>query len=83
MSDILLSLDDKYLYFSNWLHGDVRQYDVSDPTNPKMTARVFLGGQLVNDPDLELVHCDDLKASSPSFQFKLKRFQMINEDDST
>ncbi|KAG7296202.1 hypothetical protein JYU34_021305 [Plutella xylostella] len=61
MSDILLSLDDKYLYFSNWLHGDVRQYDVSDPTNPKMTGRVFLGGQLVNDPDLELVHCDDLK----------------------
>lgn len=38
ITDILLSLDDKYLYFTNWLHGDVRQYDVSDPANPKLTG---------------------------------------------
>ncbi|KAK4876783.1 hypothetical protein RN001_009289 [Aquatica leii] len=38
MTDILISLDDKYLYFSNWLHGDVRQYDISDPKNPKLTG---------------------------------------------
>ena len=31
ITDLVLSLDDRYLYFSNWLHGDVRQYDVSDP----------------------------------------------------
>ena len=30
MTDIILSMDDKYLYFSNWLHGDVRQYDITD-----------------------------------------------------
>ena len=24
IADILISLDDKYLYFSNWLHGDIR-----------------------------------------------------------
>jgi len=44
ITDILLSLDDKYLYFANWLHGDVRQYDVSDPTKPKLTGQVFVGG---------------------------------------
>lgn len=22
------SLDDKYLYFSNWLRGDINQYDI-------------------------------------------------------
>lgn len=38
MTDILLSLDDRFLYFSNWLHGDVRQYDVSDPAHPKLTG---------------------------------------------
>ena len=24
LTDILISMDDKYLYFSNWVHGDVR-----------------------------------------------------------
>ncbi len=28
ITDILLSLDDKWLYFSNWLRGDVCQYDI-------------------------------------------------------
>ena len=23
-------MDDKYIYFSNWLHGDIRQYDITD-----------------------------------------------------
>ena len=39
-------MDDRFLYFSNWLHGDLRQYDVSDPANPKMTGQVWLGGVL-------------------------------------
>ena len=34
ITDIVLSLDDKDLFFSNWLHGDLRHYDVSDPRNP-------------------------------------------------
>ena len=44
ITDLVLSLDDRFLYFSNWLHGDLRQYDVSDPANPKLTGRVWLGG---------------------------------------
>lgn len=46
ITDLLLSLDDRFLYFSNWLHGDLRQYDVSDPTNPRLAGRVWLGGLL-------------------------------------
>jgi|TARA_B100000767_G_scaffold145833_1_gene137493 selenium-binding protein 1 len=46
ITDILVSMDDKYLYFSNWLHGDLRQYDISDPSNPKLTGQVWLGGML-------------------------------------
>ena len=30
ITDLVLSLDDKDLFFSNWLHGDLRHYDVSD-----------------------------------------------------
>jgi methanethiol oxidase len=46
ITDLVLSLDDRWLYFSNWLHGDVRRYDVSDPAHPKLTAQVWVGGVL-------------------------------------
>ena len=42
ITDILISLDDRYLYFSNWLHGDIRQYDISDTRNPKLVGQVWL-----------------------------------------
>ena len=40
VTDILLSLDDKYLYLSNWLHGDIRQYDITDRKHPKLVGQV-------------------------------------------
>lgn len=46
ITDILISLDDKYIYFSNWLRGDVVQYDISDPANPRLAGRVWLGGTI-------------------------------------
>jgi len=46
MTDIIISMDDKYLYFSNWLHGDIRQYDITDTRNPKLTGQVFFGGSI-------------------------------------
>ena len=50
MSAILISMDDKYLYLNNWLHGDMRQYDISDPHNPKLTGQVWMGGLLGKAP---------------------------------
>jgi selenium-binding protein 1 len=44
ITDLLVSMDDRFLYFSNWLHGDLRQYDVSDPAKPKLTGQLWLGG---------------------------------------
>ncbi|REK09865.1 MAG: selenium-binding protein [Planctomycetota bacterium] len=44
ITDLVLSMDDRFLYFSNWLHGDLRQYDVSDPAHPKLTGQLWLGG---------------------------------------
>ena len=46
ITDLVVSLDDRWLYFSNWLHGDIRQYDVSDPSKPKLTGQLWLGGVL-------------------------------------
>jgi len=39
-TDIILSLDDRYLYISNWLHGDLRQYDVTDRRHPRLVGQV-------------------------------------------
>ncbi len=46
ITDFLISMDDRYIYLSNWLHGDVRQYDISDPSHPKLTGQVWCGGLL-------------------------------------
>ena len=44
VSDINLSLDDRFLYVSCWGTGEFIQYDVSDPANPKKTGSIHLGG---------------------------------------
>jgi selenium-binding protein 1 len=44
ITDLVISMDDRYLYFSNWLHGDLRQYDISDPAHPALKSSVQLGG---------------------------------------
>jgi methanethiol oxidase len=44
VTDINLSLDDRWLYVSCWGTGELRQYDVADPFAPKLTATVPIGG---------------------------------------
>jgi selenium-binding protein 1 len=44
VTDINLSLDDRYLYVSCWGTGEFIQYDVSDPFNPKKVSSLYLGG---------------------------------------
>jgi methanethiol oxidase len=51
ITDLVLSMDDRFLYFSDWLHGDLRQYDVSDPANPRLTGQLWLGGVLGRPSD--------------------------------
>ena len=44
VTDIDLSMDDRFLYVSCWGTGDLQQYDVSDPFRPKLTGKVRIGG---------------------------------------
>ena len=44
ITDISLSVDDKFLYVSCWGIGELQQYDVSDPFEPKLTGSVRIGG---------------------------------------
>jgi selenium-binding protein 1 len=44
VTDIDLSMDDRFLYVSCWGTGDLQQYDVSNPFEPKLTGKVRIGG---------------------------------------
>jgi len=44
VTDIDLSVDDRFLYVSCWGTGELRQYDVSDPFNPRLTGTLQIGG---------------------------------------
>jgi methanethiol oxidase len=44
ITDINLSLDDRFLYVSCWGTGEMKQFDVSDPFHPRETGSVRLGG---------------------------------------
>jgi methanethiol oxidase len=49
ISDFVLAMDDRFMYVSAWLHGEVHQYDITDPHTPKLTGTVKFGG-LVDKP---------------------------------
>jgi selenium-binding protein 1 len=44
ISDIDLSLDDRFLYVACWGTGELRQYDVTDPMKPVLAGSVRIGG---------------------------------------
>jgi len=82
ITDILISLDDKYVYFSNWLQGDIRQYDISDPHKPKLVGQVYLGGVVRSDgtvklknnakaPDIPVVKGKELRGAPQMIQLSL------------
>ncbi|KAK9138478.1 hypothetical protein Sjap_009072 [Stephania japonica] len=49
ITDFLISLDDRYLYFANWLHGDLRQYNIENPQKPVLTGQ---GNRLRGGPQM-------------------------------
>ena len=50
VTDINLSVDDRFLYVSCWGTGEFIQYDVSDPFNPRKVGSIRLGGIVSRAP---------------------------------
>jgi methanethiol oxidase len=44
VTDLNLSLDDKWLYVSCWGTGELRRYDVSNPESPRLASTLRIGG---------------------------------------
>jgi selenium-binding protein 1 len=80
LTDLVLSMDDRYLYLSNWLHGDIRQYDISDPARPRLTGRVWCGGMLGRPENHVVVQGHTLQGGPQMLQLTLdgKRLYVTN-----
>lgn len=50
VTDIDLSLDDRFLYVACWGTGELLQFDVTDPMAPKVSGSVKLGGIAAKTP---------------------------------
>jgi methanethiol oxidase len=50
VTDIDLSLDDRWLYVSCWGTGELKRFNVSDPFNPLETGSVRIGGVVGREP---------------------------------
>ncbi|XP_077320005.1 LOW QUALITY PROTEIN: methanethiol oxidase-like [Lithobates pipiens] len=75
ISDILISLDDRFLYFCNWVHGDIRQYDITDPVTPKLVGQIFLGGSIVKGGAVKVLEDQELKCQPDPVFIKGRKIQ--------
>jgi selenium-binding protein 1 len=75
MTDVLISMDDKFLYFSNWVHGDIRQYDITDTRHPKLVGQLFLGGSICTDGAVKVTRDEELKSQPEPVFVKGKRVE--------
>jgi selenium-binding protein 1 len=49
LTDFIISMDDQWMYVSNWTHGDVLQYSLRDPFKPLLVSRLSVGGVFSSD----------------------------------
>lgn len=66
LTDFIISMDDQWMYVSNWTHGDVLQYSLRDPCKPLLTSRLSLGGVFSRNSFNLLVTPDSLSNTTES-----------------
>uniref|UniRef100_A0A914ELW1 Methanethiol oxidase n=1 Tax=Acrobeloides nanus TaxID=290746 RepID=A0A914ELW1_9BILA len=74
ISDILISIDDRWIYIANYIHGDIRQYDISDPFNIKQVAQVFVAGSCTKE-DTKVVEDHELTDQPEAIYIKDKKIE--------
>ncbi|NXW38437.1 SBP1A oxidase, partial [Phaetusa simplex] len=67
------SLDDRFLYFSNWLGGGIRQYDISNTRQPRGGGQVFVGGRGGEGGPVTVCGDEELQSQPDPFFVKGKR----------
>ncbi|XP_026543736.1 methanethiol oxidase-like [Notechis scutatus] len=70
---MVISLDDRFLYLSNWFHGDVRQYDITDPHCPQLKGQVFVGGSIFKGGAVTVIKDEELDCQPDPFMLQGRR----------
>ncbi|XP_051497263.1 methanethiol oxidase-like isoform X2 [Apus apus] len=73
IADLVISRDDKYLYLSNWFHGDIRQYELSKNCKPRLVGQVFVGGSILRCGPVTVCRDEELKCQPEPLVVKCKR----------
>ncbi|KAK2525085.1 hypothetical protein Q9233_009132 [Columba guinea] len=71
--DIVISPDDRFLYVSNWWHGDVRQYELTRGCKPRLVGQVFVGGSIVRCGPVAVCRDEELKCQPEPLVVKCRR----------
>uniref|UniRef100_A0A0N4Z0N1 Methanethiol oxidase n=1 Tax=Parastrongyloides trichosuri TaxID=131310 RepID=A0A0N4Z0N1_PARTI len=58
ITDIIISMNDKYLYASCWLHGIIKQYDISDPFNIILNSQINISGSFHKETNVKIIDKD-------------------------
>lgn len=70
ITDILISLDDRFLYIACWVHGDVRQYDISDRSHPKLVGQAQTGGCIYKGGPVTVTQDEELQEQPSQLELK-------------
>ncbi|KAL9822971.1 methanethiol oxidase-like isoform 2-T2 [Geothlypis trichas] len=73
IADLVISQDDRFLYVCNWLHGDIRQYELSRSCKPRLVGQVFVGGSILRGGPVTVCRDEELKCQPEPLVVKCKR----------
>ncbi|XP_058716347.1 methanethiol oxidase-like isoform X1 [Poecile atricapillus] len=73
IADLIISPDDRFLYVSNWLHGDIRQYELARNCKPRLVGQVFVGGSILRGGPVSVCRDEELKCQPEPLVVKCKR----------
>lgn len=62
ITDILISLDDRFLFVSVWAFGEVKQFDISNTSNPVLVGQCFVGGSICTDSGVLVIKDEELES---------------------
>ena len=75
ITDIVLSMDDNFLFLSCWLHGDIRMYDIRDPFDIKLVGQLFVGGSIHTESGITVTKDEELEEQPQPLYVKGKRIE--------
>ncbi|KAL8184763.1 UNVERIFIED_CONTAM: Methanethiol oxidase [Gekko kuhli] len=72
-ADIIISLDDRFMYMSNFFHGDIRQYDITNPFCPRLVGQVWVGGSIPKGGVVTVLEDQELDGQPDPFVIQGRR----------